>query len=135
MCLLSSVHSCCRSVSSLRRTLLSSWWEAEYVVFAHILAVLLLRGSCPLVPRLLPPVLCGGRAGPGFPRACSPRHITAYCLETGPWAILPRSLSYHPPTSHGRSRLEVRVCLHNLKCLYYFLEILDYISSESVVPS
>ena len=39
---------------------------------------LLLRGSCPLVPCRLPPVLCGGCAGPGFIRACSPRHITAY---------------------------------------------------------
>ena len=48
--------------------------------------------------------------------------------------MLPRLFSYHPPSSHGLSRLEVRVCLHNLKCcLYYFLEILDYISSESLV--
>ena len=94
------------------------------------------RGSCPSVPRLLPLDLCGGSAGPGFTRACSPRHITAYCLETGPWAMLPRSFSYHPPASHGMSRLEVFVCLHNLKCcLYYFLEILDYISSGSLVPS
>ena len=75
---LSSVHSCCRSVSSLRRTLLSSWWEGEDVALAHILAVLLLRGSCSSVPRLLPPGLCGGSAGPGFTRACSPRHIAAY---------------------------------------------------------
>ena len=103
------------------------------MALAHILAVLLLRGSCPSVPRRLPPGLCGGSAG--FTRACSPRHITAYGLETGPWAMLPRSFSYHPPTSHGMSLLEVRVCLHNLKCLYYFLEILDYISSESLVPS
>ena len=78
LCLLSSVHSCCRSVSSLRRSLLSSWWEGVYVTLAHILAVLLLRGSCPSVPRLLLPGLCGGNAGPGFTRACSPRHITAY---------------------------------------------------------
>ena len=78
LCPLSSVHSCCHSVSSLKRTLLSSWWEGEYVALAHILAVLLLRGSCPLVPRRLPPGLCGGSAGPFFTRACSPRHISAY---------------------------------------------------------
>ena len=53
-------------------------WEGEYVVLAHILAVLLLRGGCPLVPRRLPPGLCGSSAGPGFTRACSPKHITAY---------------------------------------------------------
>ena len=34
------------------------------VALAHILAVLLLRGCCPSVPRCLPPVLCGGGAGP-----------------------------------------------------------------------
>ena len=136
LCPLSSVHLCCRSVSSLRRTLLSSWWEGEDVALALILARLLLRGSCPSVPRSLPPVLCGGGAGHGFTRACSPRHITTYYLETGPWAMLPRSFSFHPPSSHGMSWLGVRVCPHNLKCfLYYFLEILDYISSESLVPS
>ena len=106
LCPLSSVRSCCRSVSSLRRTLLSSWWEGVDVAFALILARLL-RGRCPSVPRNLPPVLCGGGAGPGFARACSPRHITAYDLETGPWAMLSRSFSYHPPTSHGMSRLVV----------------------------
>ena len=135
LCLLSSVRSCCRSVSSLRRTLLSSWWEGVDVAFTLILARLL-RGRCPSVPRSLPQVLCGGSAGPGFARACSPRHITAYNLETGPWAMFPRSFSYHPLSSHGMSRLVVRVCLHILKCcLYYFLEILDCIFSESLVPS
>ena len=118
------------------KNLLSSWWTGEDVALALILAGLLLRGSCPSVPRSLPPVLCGGEAGPGLTLACSPGHITAYYLETGPWAMLPRWFSYRPPSSHGVSRLEVRVCLHNLKCcLYYFLEILDYISSESLVPS
>ena len=78
LCPFSSVHSCCRFVSSLRRTLLSFWWEGEDVALAVILAGLLLRGSCPSVPRLLPPVLCGGGASPGFTWACSPRHITAY---------------------------------------------------------
>ena len=47
LCLLSSVRSCCHSVSSLRRTLLSSWWEGEDVALALVLAGLLLRGSCP----------------------------------------------------------------------------------------
>ena len=136
LCPLSSVHSCCRSVSSLRRPLLSSWWEGEDVALALILARLLLRGSCPSVPHSLPPVVCGGGTGPGFTWACSPRHINTYYLETGPWAMLPRSFSFHPPSSHGMSWLGVRVCPHNLKCcLYYFLEILDYISSESLVPS
>ena len=135
LCPLRSVRSCCRSVSSLRRTLLSSWWEGEDVALALILARLL-RGSCPSVPRSLPPVLCGGGAGPGFTRACSPRHISTYYLETGPWAMIPRSFSYHPLPSHGMSRLVVRVCLHILKCcLYYFPDILDYISLESLVPS
>ena len=76
LCPLSSVRSCCRSVSSLRRTLLSSWWRGKSVALALFLARLLLRGSCPSVPRSLPPVLCGGDAGPGLSRACSPRHIT-----------------------------------------------------------
>ena len=105
------------------KNLLSSWWTGEDVALALILARLLLRGSCPLVPRSLPPVLCGGEAGPSLTRACSPLHITAYDLETGPWAMFPRSFSYHMPPSHGMSRLGVRVCLHILKCcLYYFLE-------------
>ena len=118
------------------KNLLSSWWTGEDVALSLFLARLLLRGSCPSVPRSLPPVLCGGDAGLGLTRACSPVHITAYGLETGPWALLPRSFSYHPPPSHGMSWLVVRVCLHILKCcLYYFLEILDFISSESLVPS
>ena len=50
------------------------------------------------------------------------------------WASLPR-LFFYPP-SHGMSRLGVCVCLHALKCcLYYFLDISDNISSESLVPS
>ena len=48
------------------------------MALALILAGLLLRGSRPSVPRRLPPVLCGGGAGPGFTRACSPKHIAAY---------------------------------------------------------
>ena len=95
----------------------------------------LLRSSGSSVPRSLPPVLCGGGTGPGLSRACSHRHITPYDLESGPWARLRRWFSDPPPHSHGMSRLGVRVCLHILKCLSYFLEILDYISSESLVPS
>ena len=107
---------------------LSSWWTGVDVALALILARLLLRGCCPFVPCSLPPVLCGGGAGPGLTRACSPGHITAYGLVTGPWTLLPRSSSSHPPPSNGVARLGVRVCLHILKCLYYFLEILDFIS-------
>ena len=117
------------------KNLLSSWWTGVDVALALILARLLLKGCCPLVPRCLPPVLCGGGAGPGLTWACLPGHITAYGLEAGPWTLLPRSCAYHPP-SHGMARLGVRVCFHILKCcLYYFLEILDFISSESLVPS
>ena len=106
------------------------------MALALFLARLLLRGSCSSIPHCLPPVLCGGGAGPGLSRACSARHITSYDLESGPWARLPRSFSYPLPPSHGMSRLGVRVCLHVLRCcLYYFLEILDYISSESLIPS
>ena len=56
---------------------------------------------------------------------------TYHCLRLGdwPWALLPRSYAYHPPPSRGMARLGVHVCLHILKCcLYYFLEILDFIS-------
>ena len=38
LCPLSSVRSCCRSVSSLRRTLMSSWWKGEDVALALVLA-------------------------------------------------------------------------------------------------
>ena len=106
------------------KNLLSSWWTGEDVALALIFARLLLRVCCPSVPLCLTPVLCGGETGPGLTRACSPGHITTYDLETCSWALLPRSCSYHPPPSHGISRLGVRVCLHILKCcLYYFLEI------------
>ena len=118
------------------KNLLSSWWTGEDMALALILARLLLRGCCPWVPRSRPPVLCGGGAGTGLTRACSPGHITSYGVETGSWALLPRSCSPHPLPSHGMSRLGVRVCPHILKCcLYYFLEILYFISSESLVPS
>ena len=101
LCPLCLVCSCCRSVSSFVKNLLSSWWTAVDVALALIIVRLLLKGCCPLVPRSLPPVLCGGGAGPGLTRACSPGHITACGLETGPWALLPRSCAYHPLPSHG----------------------------------
>ena len=111
------------------KNLLSSWWTGVDVALALILVRLLLWGCCPIVPHGLPLVICGGGAGPSLTRACSPGHITAYGLETGPWALLPRSYSSHPPPSHGMARLGVHVCLHTLKCcLHYFLEILDFIS-------
>ena len=72
------------------KNLLSSWWTGVDVALALVLARPLLRGYCPLVPRTLPPVVCGGGAGPGLTRACSPGRITAFDLETGPWAVLPR---------------------------------------------
>ena len=69
------------------KNLLSSWWTGVDVALALILARLLLRGCCSFVPRILPPVLCGGGAGPSLTLACSPGHITAYGLETGPWGL------------------------------------------------
>ena len=114
------------------KNLLLSWWTGVGVALALILVRLLLRGCCPLVPRNLLPVLWG----PGLTRSCSPGHITASDLVPGPWALLPRlSLAIHLPPM-GWLGWGVRVCLHFLKCcLYYFLEILDLISSESLVPS
>ena len=60
--------------------------------------------------------------------------LTTWSLVLGP-GFLVRSPTIHrlPMECHGWG---VRVCLHILKCcLCYFLEILDYISSESLVPS
>ena len=79
LCPSSSVRSCYRSVSSLWRTLLSSWWRGESLAFALFLAGLLGNG-CSSVPRSLPPVLCGSGAGPGLSRACWLRNITTYDL-------------------------------------------------------
>ena len=78
----------------------------------------------------------GGVAGPGLTRSCSPGHITASDLVPGPWALFPRlSPAFRLPPM-GWPGWGVRVCLHILKCCqYYFLEILDLISSESLVPS
>ena len=113
------------------KNLLSSWWMGVGVgvALALILARLLLRGCCPLVPCNLLPVLCVGGAGPGLTRSCLPGHITASDLETGPWALLPRPSLAIRLLNLGLAWLGVRVCLYILKCcLYYFLEILDLIS-------
>ena len=75
-----------------------------------------------------------GGAGPGLTRSCSPGHITASDLVPGPWALLPRPSPAIRLPPMGWPGWGVRVCLHFLKCLYYFLEILDLISSESLVP-
>ena len=78
----------------------------------------------------------GGGAGPGLTRSCSPGHITASDLVPGPWAWLPRLLPAIRLPPMGWLSWGVCVCLHFLKCcLYYFLEILDLISSESLVSS
>ena len=62
---------------------------------------------------------------------------TYHCLRLGDWSLGLASsfVACHPSPSHGLAQLGVRVCLHILKCLYYFREILDSISSESLVPS
>ena len=72
----------------------------------------------------------GGGAGPGLTRSCSPGHITASDLVPGPWALLPRLSPAIRLPPMGWLGWGVCVCLHFLKCcLYYFLEILDLISS------
>ena len=92
LCPLSSVRSCCRSISSLRRTLLSSWWEGVDVAFALILAKLL-RSSCPSVPRSLPSVLCGGGAGLVLP---GPARLDISLLTTWRLVLGPRFLVRSP---------------------------------------
>ena len=78
----------------------------------------------------------GGGAGPGLTLFCSPGYITASDLVPGPWALLPRPSPAIRLPPMGWSGWGVRVCLHFLKCcLYYFLEILDLICSESLDPS
>ena len=127
LCPLSSVHLCCLFFV---KNLLSSLWTGVDVALALILARLLLQGCCPLVPRSLPPVLCGG--GTGL------LAWTYHCLRLGDWSLGLASLFVRLPSaaSPRDGPVGVCVCLHILKCcLYYFLEILDFISSESLVPS
>ena len=72
------------------KNLLSSWWTGVDVALALILARLLLEGCCPLVPRSLPPVLCGGGAGPGLtgPARLDISLLTAWRLVLGPCFIV-----------------------------------------------
>ena len=151
LCPLSSVHSYCHSVSFLRKPLLSSWWKGEVVALALILARLLLRGSCPSVPRGLPPVLCGGGAGLVLPgparldisllttwrlvlRPCFlVRSPTTWRLVLGPCFLV--RFSYHPPPSHGISRLVFMyvstfwnvVCIISWKYWITFLQNLSFL--------
>ena len=85
LCPVCSVHLFCCSVSSLRRTLLSSWWKGMDVALAHILAVLLLRGCCPLSssPPSTSPAWwwCRPWFYPGL------LALTYHCLRTGNWPL------------------------------------------------
>ena len=77
----------------------------------------------------------GGGAGPGLPGPArlDISLLPTWCLVLGPCFLVCRLLSVPPMGWLGWG---VRVCLYFLKCcLYYFLEILDLISSESLVPS
>ena len=78
----------------------------------------------------------GGGAGPGLTRSCSLGHITASDLVPGPWAWLPRLSPAIRLPPMGWLGWGVCVCLHFLKCfLYYFLEILDLVSSAVTFDS
>ena len=68
--------------------------------------------------------------------ALGPGHITASALVPGPLAWLPRLSPAIRLPSMGWLGAAVCVCVHFLKCcLYYFLEIWDLISWESLVLS
>ena len=58
--------------------------------------------------------LCGWRSGSWVARSCSPGHVTASDLVTGPRTMLPR-----PSPSHGLAQLGVRVCLHTFGLLSF----------------
>ena len=105
------------------------------VALALTLARLLLRDFGPLVPRSLLPGLWW-RCWSWVARSCSPGQITASVLVPGSWTWLPRLSSAIRLPPMGWLGWWVCVCLHFLKwCLYYFMEILDLISGESLVPS
>ena len=74
------------------------------MALAHILAVMLLRGSCPSVPRRLPPGLCGGGAGlvlPG-PARLDISLLTACKLALGPcFLVRSPTIRRHPMGCHG----------------------------------
>ena len=84
LCLLSSVRSCCHSISSLRRTLLSSWWEGEDVALALVLAGLLLRGSCPWFLAAFHRSCVVAVQGWFYPGLLAK---TYHCLLTGDWPL------------------------------------------------
>ena len=117
-CPLSSVLSCYCCVSSLWRTLLSSWWMRESLALAFFLARLL-RGCRSLVARKPPPVLCGSGTGPGLSRARSLRHslLTTGSLVLGP-AFRVRSPTLHllPMGCHGWGFVYVSM-LWNVVCI------------------
>ena len=133
-CPLCSVRSCCRSVSSLWRTLLSSWWKGESVALALFLAKLL-GTSCSSVPRSLPPVLCGSSTGPGLSRARSLRHslLTTWSLVLGPgFRVRSPAVRRFPMGCHGWGFVYVStfgyvVCIISWKYWMTFLRNLSFL--------
>ena len=76
-CPSSSGNSWYRSISSFYEELCCRpGAEGGYVAQAHNLSTPLLERLCPLVPRRLPPELCGCGSGLGLTLACSPGHTT-----------------------------------------------------------
>ena len=77
-----------------------------------------LRGYCfgAVVPWFLTTFSrsCGWHSRSWVARSCSPGHLTASDLVTGPRTMLPR-----PSPSHGLARLGVRVCLHTFGLLSF----------------
>ena len=117
------------------KNLLSSWYLGVGVALALTLARLLLQDFGPLVPRPFLPGLWW-RCWSWVARSCSPGQITASVLVPGSWTWLPRLSPAIRLPPMGWLGWWVCVCLHFLKCcLYYFMEILDLISEESLVPS
>ena len=122
LCPLSSVLSCCRSVSSLRRTCCHPggqvrMWRSRLSLRDYYLGA--------VAPRFLAAfhrfcvVAAQALVWPG-PARLDISLLTTWILVLGAWAGLPRSSAYPPPHSHGMSWLGARVCLHFLKCLPYF---------------
>ena len=80
--------------------------------------------------------LCGWHSGSWVARSCSPGHITASDLVTGPRTMLPRPsppVRYLPMGWPGWGFVYVSTLLDC--CLSYFLEILYFNSWGSLVPS
>ena len=111
------------------KNLLSSWWTGVDVALVLILARLLLRGCCPFVSHGLPPVLCVGGAGPSLPAPArlDISLLTAWRLVLGPcFLVRIPPICRLPMGWHGWGFAYVSTFLKC--CLYYFLEILDFIS-------